>query len=293
MRTNTRGIRFRSTIAVWTFAALMGACATADAGVAKQRPTIVLQIPGASRRLPVKVRRPVPRRRPAPRAPARPAPVVIAPPAQLPSGADRLCLDEINRWGIPYRAAGTLQGVTTPIEITGAIRGVHLVPRAGRAPIMDCALALALAEAAPIFRRHGITALSYSGTYSYRNVRGTSHLSGHAFGLAIDVHGFETTGGPIEVERDFPKDAARWGVPHDNVAGCTGQPAGMASSTVRALACELRSSPAFKLIMSPDDNYDHRNHLHIEAYPTRSTDLLSYSGDKPAVVHRGRLARHR
>jgi hypothetical protein len=216
------------------------------------------------------------------------------PASTFPDSADAGCLATIDGWRVPYRAAGAVKGLRTPIEITGPIRGVRLVARAGaRAPIMDCALARALAETAPLFRRHGITGLSYSGTYSYRNVRGTSHLSGHAFGLAIDVHGFETAAGFIDVERDFPKDADRWGVSRTNVAGCTGNPPAGAGATLRTLACELRAASAFHLIMSPDDNADHRNHLHIESYPSRSTDLLSQGGDKPSVVHRGRARQRR
>jgi hypothetical protein len=276
----------RTTIAtlVSLFTTMMAsACGTAQAAEG-QRPMLVLQIPGPRAHVPVRRRtRPVLR---------RPTVVVTpAPPAALPADADDLCLERIDGWRIPYRAVGAVRGVKTPIEITGPIRGVGLIPRAGWPPVMDCELARALAEAAPIFHQHGITALSYSGTYSYRNVRGTSHLSGHAHGLAIDVHGLQTTAGPIEVERDYPKDGNRWGVPRDNVAACLGQPLGAAATTVRALACELRAHPAFHLIMSPDDNYDHRNHLHIEAYPSRSTDLLSSTGDKPAVVHRGRGGR--
>jgi hypothetical protein len=263
-------------------------------------PPLVLQIPSgrvsidlgkiARRRLPPS-RRPVPRRAPAPR---RPTVVVSPPPAPPPpmaDSADRTCLQALNGWGVPYRSAGTLRGVKTPIEITGPIRGVRLVARAGRAPTMDCELARALAEAAPIFQRHGVSALSYSGAYVYRNVAGTSRLSGHAYGLAIDVHGLETNLGRLEILRDFPRDRARWEVPRDNPRACTGEPPTAQGRLVRSLACELRAYPAFHMILSPDYNEDHRDHLHLEAYPSRPTQLLSSTGDKPSVVHRGRGGR--
>jgi hypothetical protein len=130
--------------------------------------------------------------------------------------------------------------------------------------------------------------LSFSGAYSYRNVRGTGHLSAHAYGLAIDVHALDTTGGRLEVARDFPRDRARWQVPRGEVRGCR-----TAGGPLLALYCELRAQPAFHMILSPDYNDDHRDHLHFEAYPARPTQLLSSTGDKPAVVHRGRGRRSR
>jgi hypothetical protein len=278
--------------------AVVSACTAAQADTGA-RPRIVVQLPRGHVSIGQAGGRVLRRQRvrvESRRARVEPPPVrsVPAPPARPSEGSDERCLATIDAWGVPYRFAGVVKGVRTPIEITGPIRGVSLVARAARGPIMDCELARALAEAAPIFQRHGVTGLSYSGTYSYRNVRGTSHLSGHAFGLAIDVHGLETRFGSIEVERDYPKDAGRWNLARADVAGCIGDPPAGASAVVRSIACELRGHHAFHLVMSPDDNYDHRNHLHLESYPSRSDELLSSSGDKPSVVHRGRShPRHR
>jgi hypothetical protein len=185
--------------------------------------------------------------------------------------------------------AGTVKGIETPVEITGPIRGVRLVSRGRRAPLMDCELARALFEAAPGMRELGISGLSFSGTYDYRNVRGSSKLSGHAFGLAIDVHALETNLGTLDVERDYPKDGGRWQGSRGDVGGCVGSPARLQGRILRSLACQLRAQGAFALIMTPDDNYDHRNHLHIEAHPHRPADL--YSGGSSSRSHQGRSGR--
>ena len=224
---------------------------------------------------------PIPRPQPVP--PARREPDVVA---NAP-GSDRSCLDSLRSAGVPFRPSGALKGVKTPIEITGPIAGVRIIPRAGRPPIMDCELAKALLDGSPVFRHLGVTGLSFSGTYVYRNVAGTSKLSAHANALAIDVHALETTMGKIDVLRDYPRDGGSWG--HrgrsaGSVAGCVGRPPSAAGRLLRQLACELAAHRSFNLIIGPDDNAAHRNHLHLEAHPSRPTDLYS---SKPSVVHRG------
>jgi hypothetical protein len=59
---------------------------------------------------------------------------------------------------------------------------------------------------------------------------------------------------------------------------------------LRSLACQLRASGTFALIITPDDNYDHRNHLHIEAPPHRPSNL--YSGGS-SRSYQGRRASRR
>ena len=194
----------------------------------------------------------------------------------LPPDADRTCLAGLAAWGVPHVTAGTVKGIETPVEITGPIRGVRLISRGRKTALMDCELARSLAEAAPYIRELGITGLSFSGTYDYRNVRGSSKLSGHAYGLAIDVHSLETTGGNLDVERDYPKDPDRWrSASRGDIGGCIGQPPTSGGRVLRSLACQLRSHSVFRIIITPDDNYDHRNHLHIEAHPHRPSEQIS------------------
>jgi hypothetical protein len=224
-------------------------------------------------------RRPSTRRPPA-RTRRAPAPVITQTPTDqgIPETADGACIAELGRAGVPFVGAGPVRGIATPIQVTGPIGGVRLISRARRPALMDCELARALADAAPTLRDLGVTGLAFSGTYDYRNVRGSGNLSGHAFGLAIDVHQIETAAGLIDVEREYPHDRDRWpsyGRGVHSVGSCLGAPATEPGRLLRTLTCQLASRDTFRLIITPDDNYDHRNHLHLEAYPGRSQELMS------------------
>jgi hypothetical protein len=265
----------------------------ATVGGSQRRPVVTASA-GHRQRTWGRVRRPAP----PPRAPSS-TPKVLRPRSTgattvdrtLPPDADRNCLAGLSGWGIPFVTAGTVKGIETPVEITGPIGGVRLISRGRKAPLMDCELARALAEAAPGMRQLGITGLSFSGTYDYRNVRGSSKLSGHAYGLAIDVHALETSLGTLDVERDYAKDGDRWHGSRGGGGNCVGAPARPQGRVLRALACQLRAHGAFALILTPDDNYDHRNHLHIEAHPHRPSNLYSGGSPRPSQGRSGRRAR--
>jgi hypothetical protein len=203
-----------------------------------------------------------------------PRPPASFPRPGLPAGGDRSCLAALERQGVPFSPAAPARGIATPIEVVGPIGGIHLLSRGRRAPLMDCELARSLARAAPFMRDLGITGLSFSSTYAYRTVRGSSKLSGHAHGLAIDVHAVETTIGHLDVERDYPKDPGRWRQ-RAAVPGCVGDPMRPEGHLLRTLACGLRTQRDLRLVITPDDNHDHRNHLHIEAQAGRSGELVS------------------
>jgi hypothetical protein len=243
--------------------------------------------PKVSVSLPEATRRPPPARPPARTSsrtttrpsttPGRPTPTPAPAPQELPADADRACVAQLRDWEVPFVPAAATPGIRTPIQITGPIRGVRLIAR-GKPPLMDCQLGHALAAAAPTMRELGVTGLSFSGTYQYRNVKGTQRLSGHAHGLAIDVHALQTGQGLLDVERDYPKEPGRWhaaGGSRRDVGSCVGDPPAAAGRLLRTLACQLRADPTFALVMGPDDNYDHRNHLHLEAHPDGAPELLS------------------
>jgi hypothetical protein len=197
-----------------------------------------------------------------------------SPPADADSAApSKTCLASLRDRKVEFVEQPT-KGVRTPIRLTagfgpnlGPLRLVHRDRRAGGVlPVMDCELARALLEAAPVFQMIGVRDLQFSGMYQYRTRRGSTKLSEHAHGLAIDVHAFVKPDGTVyDVQRDFEQGVGEW-PPHDNVA-CVGSPEGVAARRLRELACALRLSSAFKEIITADDNSDHDNHFHIEAFP--------------------------
>jgi hypothetical protein len=99
--------------------------------------------------------------------------------------------------------------------------------------------------------------------------------------MAIDVHGFvlDTAGSGstvVEVLRDFEPRVGKWAVLPD-AAECVGHPRTEIGRLLRTLACRLRASSVLREVITPDDNADHRDHFHLEAYPdgyTRARAML-------------------
>jgi hypothetical protein len=202
--------------------------------------------------------------------------------SEASSGESQTCLSGLRDRGVDFVEQPT-KGVRTPIRLLhptlGALRLVWRDQRNRTAmPVMDCELARALLDATPTFQAAGIRDLSFSGTYEYRTQRHSSKLSEHAHGLAIDVHQFGTIDGKVfDVQHDFESGVGDWSS-RDPVA-CVGSPERPVARLLRELACALRASSAFREIITPDDNADHENHFHIEAFPdplTRARSLLQH-----------------
>ncbi len=216
-----------------------------------------------------------------PTPPPLPAAAVIAAPTKEP---DPQCLRELREQQVPFLLAASTRGIRTPVQITGDIHGLRLTPRAGRPPLMDCELARALAEAAPIFHSVGLTQLFFSGAYDYRTRRESAQLSAHAFGLAIDVHTLSGTAGVFSIKRDFPAGSGRWrglSVREGDLDGCVGHPSTADARRLRTLACQLKHHSAFRVVLTPDDNADHRDHLHLEAFPDADMRVARVLGRYP------------
>jgi hypothetical protein len=206
------------------------------------------------------------------------------PPEAEGEGPSKTCLASLKARGVEFIAEAPTKGVRTPVRLQGANLGpLRLVMRerrpGGVIPVMDCELGRALLDAAPLFQYAGIRDLIFSGMYQYRKRRGSSKLSEHAHGLAIDVHQFGTADGRIfDVEKDFESGVGDW-ASRDQVA-CVGSPERAEARKLRELACALRVSSAFKEIITGDDNSDHDNHFHIEAF----SDPLARA--KAILLHR-------
>ncbi len=142
--------------------------------------------------------------------------------------------------------------MTTPVAVTGPIGGVRYEMNGNGALVCDCRLAVALDEIGPELRGFGVEAVRHSGAYVYRTTkRGGPSL--HARGLAIDVH-------------EVRVGTHRLNVLHDYARGETSNCAASAPLLNR-LACELDRTGLFQQVLTPDDNYDHRDHVHLAIAP--------------------------
>ncbi|HVZ71228.1 MAG TPA: extensin family protein [Polyangia bacterium] len=213
------------------------------------------------------------------------APRAEVPVADPDAAESASCLAALRDRGVAFAVEPPTKGVRTPLRLAGPTLGaLRLVARDAKPgapmPVMDCELARALLEATPLFQASHVRDLIFSGMYQYRTRRGSSKLSEHAHGLAIDVHQFVTTDGKLyDVRRDFEQGVGEW--PKEGVrdlVACVGSPEMPAARTLRELACTLRASSGFREIITADDNTDHEDHFHIEAFPdavTRARALLA------------------
>ncbi len=176
------------------------------------------------------------------------------------------CEAELVRRKIPFERVGEARGVLAPVRLTGPLSGVtyrSMLPEKQRRTspyeIYDCRLVLALDDYARILARHDIVEVVHFSVYRPPPAKMTGLGRRHAGGLAIDAGLFKTRSGEtISVEKDFHGriGAKTCGVP------TSGLPE--KAKTLRALACEPADQQLFNVVLTPDYNWPHRNHFHLE-----------------------------
>lgn len=172
------------------------------------------------------------------------APEQIA--SEFPPGDD--CVLQLKAQGVAFQLVDDKRGVDTPIVIDGPLGGVRYWTVGAGPMVSDCRLALALTKVAPELRALGISAVRFSGAYSYRMAK-VGRLSLHAYGLALDIHEVTADGRSYVVAKDFAR-----GLPN----GCVAE-----APLLNRLACRFAQLRLFQELLTPDSNADHRDHLHI------------------------------
>ena len=168
----------------------------------------------------------------------------------LPGSAD--CLTRLARHGVRFHALDSELGVHTPIMVDGPIAGVRYYTGGNGPLIADCRLVLALALVGAELTAYGVSDVRFSGAYVYR-LSAKRRVSLHAYGLAIDLHGFTRSGVHYEVEHDFHKGLGRT---HDADL-----------PVANAIATRFHDSGLFHEYLTPDDNADHHDHVHVGVSP--------------------------
>ncbi|HEY0462967.1 MAG TPA: extensin family protein [Polyangiaceae bacterium] len=168
----------------------------------------------------------------------------------LPGSAD--CLARLSARGVHFRALDHELGVHTPIAVNGPIAGVRYYTGENGPLIADCRLVLALALVGNELTAYGVSDVRFSGAYVYR-LSAKRRISLHAYGLAIDMHGFTRSGVHYEVQRDF----------HKGLGTALESDAPVAN----AIAARFHNSGLFHEYLTPDDNADHHDHVHIGVSP--------------------------
>jgi hypothetical protein len=181
----------------------------------------------------------------------RPAPS-LATAAPGPTLLGEQCLADLDARGVGYRLAAVPVS-TGPCSVENPVQVASAEVPWNQPAIMTCALAdrvdRFLAEAAePLARRYlatEIVRVDNFGAYSCRPVAGMAgRWSEHAAGRAIDVSGFLMKNGErITVEQDWRASGPR-------------------GEFLHALA--KRACDYFNLVLTPDSDKDHYNHLHLD-----------------------------
>ncbi len=182
----------------------------------------------------------------------------------------RSCEAELTRRGVTFTSVEEARGVLAPIRLRGPLHGVSFhsaIPASqrDRSPIeiLDCRLALALDDFSTLLARHGVVEVVHMSMYRPpprgwpQDRIGRRHLGA----LAIDIGRFvRADGTTLDVEKDF----------HGRIGATTcGPSAGPKPATpeaveLRDIACETADLHLFNVELTPDFNWQHRNHFHLE-----------------------------
>ncbi len=166
------------------------------------------------------------------------------------------------RWRVapshPEGSPGHLCEVRDPVWVGGTLHGVALSPGGG-APspdLMSCEMALAVEKMSRVLSQKGVARVQHIGVYSCRTLRGSDRLSQHALGSAMDIVGFEMRRGPtISVQRHWEKDRV--------------EPRTRQGQVLLEIARALHEEFVFNVVLTPDYNAAHADHLHVDLSPDR------------------------
>jgi hypothetical protein len=145
--------------------------------------------------------------------------------------------------------------IDQPVELLSLADGVELTPSA----MLDCPTAVRFAQFARTSLQDmaiktlgtRIKSVQHASAFVCRARNGTSKLSEHAFGRAIDIASFTTGTGLIIPVMAMPKD-------REMEAGFL--------TAVRAAACG-----PFSTVLGPGSDADHATHFHFDLAPRKGS----------------------
>ncbi len=140
--------------------------------------------------------------------------------------------------------------------------------------LAKCSLGLALADTIEELHEHDVTAVYHLGTYACRTVSGTSTLSRHAYGDAIDISGFQFANG------QFYSVAGDW--EHNTTNFRTAAGAWMYE---RGRLWHLQNF--WSVVLTPNFNAAHDDHFHIDLTPGNSYWARETAASEPTPVPAG------
>ncbi len=162
------------------------------------------------------------------------------------------CALELTRLGVdftPQANFSTPEGcqIEEPVEVR------RLIAQLNKPTVMACRLALALRRfdedtLQPLAQKHfkqPLLRISHAGSYACRSESGrASRLSQHAFGLAIDITGFEfADGGKAVVKSDWRGTGPKTGFLRE---------------------ASHKACVPFSVVLTPNSDTAHQDHFHLD-----------------------------
>lgn len=151
--------------------------------------------------------------------------------------------------------------VEDPLYILGAVHDVELaysMNDGAARTLAACDMAHSLTDTIDDVGDRGVTILRHYGTYNCRVISGTSRLSRHAYGDAIDIFGFEFADGSLYTL------AGDW--EHD-----TTTPQSQAAQFMYDAAYRWHDAAYWNIILTPNYNDAHDDHFHVDLTPGSDT----------------------
>lgn len=196
-------------------------------------------------------------------------------PAIVYAKMDRsTCEAELAKRAITYTRLTDARGVLAPERLTSRLHGVsfHSALPAAQRPtspyeIIDCRLILALDDLAVILARYDVVEVVHMSVYRppYARTWAAGRIGKqHDGALAMDAGSFvKRDGTSLQVERDFH---GAIGAPTCGAGTGPNLPTAEAL-LLRKIACEAATAHLFNVELTPDYNWQHRNHFHLEVTP--------------------------
>lgn len=155
--------------------------------------------------------------------------------------------------------------VDDPIRVASPINGVTYRYYNQESPgtmAMACELALALHRLGDLLAEHDVTDVLHIGTFNCRKIGGTSRLSQHGHGMAIDIWGLEDVQGEDYIlERDWEHE--------------TDNPQDPKAKLLYDIAQGMHDDQIFNIVLTPNYNAAHDNHFHVDLTP--GSDFIGLS----------------
>jgi hypothetical protein len=172
--------------------------------------------------------------------------------------------------------------VLAPERIRGPMHGVQIHTAAPekvreRSPmeIFDCRLLLALDDFAALASQRGIVEMLHISAYRPKSANGcTAKYPGlqHCAALAVDIAQFKLADGTIwNVQKDFHGHV---GWPTCGPTAAHPAPPSPVSTALWSLVCNTADRGIFNVMLTPNYNPEHFNHVHVEVTPDAEWMLI-------------------